>query len=440
MSARSLSELLQQVRESLRASFPDAVWVVAEILEIHENRSGHCYLELIEKSEESDSILARVRGTIWSSRYRMLRPYFEAAANTRLKSGIKVLFRASVEFHAQFGFSLNITDLDPSYTLGDLARQKQEVIRKLREAGVMEMNKEIPFPGVPQTIAVISSETAAGFGDFMDSLLGNQYGFRFQAIHFQAVMQGEEAPSSIISAMDRIFESDTRFDCVALIRGGGSKADLECFNDYQLAYYITQFPLPVITGIGHERDESVADMVAARGFKTPTAVAGFLVDQLLAFEFRLGELDDKLSSAVNRIVQSHAARLEQYRRDLRHLTRRFLQGSSEQISHFGLLVDKQTRNLLTRKRDQLLLLETRTQLVDPATIMKRGYSMTLLDGKALKDTDGISRGAEVETRLYQGTLLSRITDIHPAKEEGEQKQKVPNLKETAHGKKETDAG
>jgi exodeoxyribonuclease VII large subunit len=413
IETRSLSELLQQVRESLRTSFPAPVWVVAEILEIRENRSGHCYLELIEKSEEDHAILARAKGTIWSSRYRMLRPYFEAAANTRLKSGIKLLLRASVEFHAQYGFSLNITDLDPSYTLGDLARQKQEVIRKLREAGVMGMNKEIPFPRVPQTIAVISSETAAGFGDFMDSLLGNQYGFRFQTGHFQATVQGEEAPSSIISAMDRIFESATRFDCVAIIRGGGSRADLECFNDYNLAYYITQFPLPVLTGIGHERDESVADMVAARGLKTPTAVAEFLVDQLLAFEFRLGELDDKLATAVTGIVKGHTARLEQYRRDLGHLTRQLLHGNAEKISHFGLLVNKQTRNLLNRKRDQLLLLETRTQLVDPATILKRGYSMTLLGGKALKDTRGIKQGDELETRLFHGTLLSRITRIHP---------------------------
>jgi exodeoxyribonuclease VII large subunit len=410
---RSLSELLQQVRESLRTSFPASVWVVAEILEIHENRSGHCYLELIEKSEENDAILARVKGTIWSSRYRMLRPYFEAAANTRLKSGIKLLFRASVEFHAQYGFSLNITDLDPSYTLGDLARQKLEVIRKLREAGVMEMNKEIPFPRVPQAIAVISSETAAGLGDFMDSLMDNQYGFRFQTSLFQATVQGEEAPSSIIGAMDRIFESGTRFDCVAIIRGGGSKADMECFNDYNLAYYITQFPLPVLTGIGHERDESVADMVAARGLKTPTAVAEFLVDQLLAFEFRLGELEDKLASVVTGIVQGHTTRLDQYRRDLRHLTRQFLHGNAEQISHFGLLVDKQTRNLLTRKKDQLFLLETRTQLVDPATILKRGYSMTLLGGKAVRGTRGVKQGDELETRLYHGTLLSTVTRLHP---------------------------
>jgi exodeoxyribonuclease VII large subunit len=412
---RSLSELLQQVREYLQSAFPSAYWVVAEILEMHENRSGHCYLELIEKNEENDTLVARVRATIWAARYRMLKPYFEASTNTSLKSGIKLLVKASVEFHPQYGFSLNITDLDPAYTLGDLARKKQEVIRKLREAGIMDMNREIPFPKVPQQIAVISSDTAAGFGDFMDSLHGNQYGFYFHTVHFQAVMQGEEAPVSVIRAMDRIFESGTRFDCVALIRGGGSKADLECFNEYELAYYITQFPLPVITGIGHERDESVADMVAARGLKTPTAVAEFLVDQLLAFEFRLGELEDKLGTAVQRIVQLHTGKLERYHNDLRHLVRNLLFGKSEQLTQFRMLAEKQIRNLLSRKKDQLLLLETRTQLVDPVNILKRGYSITLVDGSALKDIRKVKEGTELETRVHRGIILSRTTRILPGK-------------------------
>jgi exodeoxyribonuclease VII large subunit len=423
---RSLSELLQQVRESLQSAFPSAYWVVAEILEMHENRSGHCYLELIEKNEENDTLVARVRATIWTARYRMLKPYFEASTHTSLKSGIKLLVKASVEFHPQYGFSLNITDLDPAYTLGDLARKKQEVIRKLREAGVMDMNREIPFPRVPQQIAVISSDTAAGFGDFMDSLHGNQYGFYFHTVHFQAVMQGEEAPVSMIRAMDRIFESGTRFDCVALIRGGGSKADLECFNEYELAYYITQFPLPVITGIGHERDESVTDMVAARGLKTPTAVAEFLVDQLLAFEFRLGELEDKLGTAVQRIVQLHTGKLERYHSDLRHLARKLLFGKSEQLTQLRMLAEKQTRNLLSRKKDQLLLLETRTQLVNPVNILKRGYSITLVDGSALKDIRKVKEGTELETRVHRGTILSRTTRILPGKREKGKDRKKEN--------------
>ena len=403
----SLSELLNQVRKALGKELPDSYWIVAEILELHENRSGHCYVELIEKSSENDTLLARARGTIWASRYSMLRPFFETTTGTRLKSGIKILCRASVEFHAQYGFSLNITDIDPSYTLGDLAQKKQEVIRKLREAGVMEMNKEIPFPRVPQRIAVISSDRAAGYGDFMESIQNNNYGFLFHTKLFPAVMQGEEVTGSITAALDKVFESVSEFDCVAIIRGGGSKADLESFNHYELAYFITQFPLPVLTGIGHERDESVADMVAAYGLKTPTAVAEFLVDQLLAFEFRLSALHDQLTTSVKRIVQSRSSMLERYRGDLEHLSRGFLQRKSDQLQQVRVLLTKGTSTIVARKKDHLTLLETRVELVNPDNILKRGFSMTLMDGKSIRKVQQVKPGDLLETRLYDGSIISK---------------------------------
>lgn len=415
----SLSELLIQVKKTLGKEFPDSYWIVAEILELHENRSGHCYLELIEKNSENDSLLARARGTIWASRYSMLRPFFETTTGTKLKSGIKILCRTSVEFHEQYGFSLNITDIDPSYTLGDLAQKKQEVIRKLREDGVMEMNKEIPFPEVPQRIAVISSDSAAGYGDFMESTQNNSHGFLFYTRLFPAVMQGDEVPGSITAALDKIFDSVSEFDCVAIIRGGGSKADLESFNHYELAYFITQFPLPVITGIGHDRDESVADMVAAYGLKTPTAVAEFLVDQLLAFEFRLSALHDQLTSSVKRIVQSRSTMLERYWGDLDHLTRGTLQRKSDQLQQVRLLLERGTGSIFTRKKDHLTLLETRTALVNPDNIMKRGYSMTLLDGKAIRKVQQVKPGDLLETRLYDGTIISKAEKSIQPDDKGE---------------------
>ena len=369
----SLSELLHKVKNALGREFPNSYWIVAEILELHENRSGHCYMELIEKKPENDSLQARARGTIWASRYSMLRPFFETSTGTKLKSGIKLLCRASIEFHAQYGFSLNITDIDPSYTLGDLARKKQEVIRKLREDGIMDMNKEIPFPLVPQRIAVISSDSAAGYGDFMESIQNNNHGFQFYTRLYPAVMQGDEAPGSIISALDKIFESGSDFDCTVIIRGGGSKADLESFNHYDLAYFITQFPIPVITGIGHERDESVADMVASHGLKTPTAVAEFLVDQLLSFEFKLSAHHDQLATSVKRIVQVRSTMLERFHSDLEHLSKGFVQRRSEQLQQAGRLLDRVIGNILTRKRDHLTLLETRTELVNPMNILQRGF-------------------------------------------------------------------
>jgi len=402
----SLSELLEQVKGALQKELPDPYWVVAEILELQDRH--HCYLELVEKREEDDTLLARVRATIWASRYGMLRPYFEASTGTRLKSGIKILCKASVEFHTLYGLSLNITDIDPSYTLGDLARKKQEVIARLRKEGVFDMNRELPFPLVPQRIAVISSETAAGYGDFNNSIRNNRHGFYFHTTLFPALMQGDEAPASITSAMERIFDSGTEFDCVVLIRGGGSKADLESFNHYDLAYFITQFPLPVITGIGHERDESVADMVASQGLKTPTAVAEFLVDQLLAFEFRLSGYLDRLSGTVKNRVQSDLTRLERYRGDLIHLSRGMLQRESEQLRQRESHLRRDIDTLLERWRDHLTLMEKRCELVDPRNILKRGYTMTLHKGRAISSAAHIKAGDLLETRLYKGRIISKV--------------------------------
>ena len=407
----SLSELLGKVGKRLKHEFPKPFWIMAEILELQVNTRGHCYLELIEKNPEDDSILARARATIWSSRFSLLRPYFENATGMPLKSGIKLLCKGSVEFHSQYGFSINITDVDPAYTLGDLARKRQEVINRLREKGVMEMNRELPFPAVPQNIAVISSETAAGYGDFMESLHGNSQGFSFYTRLFQAVMQGDEAPPSIMSALDHVFRVADEYDCVVIIRGGGAKADLECYNDYDLAYYITQFPVPVITGIGHERDESVADLVAAYGLKTPTAVAEFLVDKMLAFEFRLSEYRDSLADLVNRAVQHQGSLLQRLGADLTHLTRGYLREKRELLQQSFLWMRRGVENMLARKRDQLSFLETRNSLVNPENILKRGYSMTLHGGKLLSCTEGVSADDLIETRLHRGRITSKVKEI-----------------------------
>ena len=402
----SLSELLWQVKGALEKELPPQYWVIAEIMELRENR--HCYLELIEKNEENDSVLAKVRATIWASRYAMLRPFFETSTGIHLKSGIKILCKASVEFHPLYGLSLNITDIDPSYTLGDLARKKQEVIHRLRREGVYDMNKEIPFPLVPQRIAVISSKTAAGYGDFMESIRNNRHGFHFYTTLFQATMQGDEAPGSIIAAMEQIFEAESDFDCVILIRGGGSKSDLESFNHYELAYYITQFPLPIITGIGHERDESVADMVAHKGLKTPTAVAEFLVDQVLAFEFRLASLVDRLSISVRNRVQRELSRLDRYGEAMMHLSRGYVERNKEELHQCEKRLRRELATQLERRKEYLGLLKKRTELVDPRNILLRGYSMTLMEGKSISTIKNIKPGSLLETRLYDGSIYSKV--------------------------------
>jgi exodeoxyribonuclease VII large subunit len=298
-----LSELNNLIRDTILEAFSETVWVVAEISELKENRSGHCYLELIEKDEETDEIIARAKATIWSYSFRMLKPYFETTTGQIFTSGIKVLVQATVEFHPAYGLSLNIKDIDPTYTIGDLARRRREIINRLRAEGVLDMNKELELPEVPQKIAVISSATAAGYLDFVNQLENNQHGFVFYHKLFEAYMQGAEATLSIINALERIFNYEDFFDVVVIIRGGGAQADLSCFDNYDLAINVTQFPLPVLTGIGHEKDDTIVDMVAHTRLKTPTAVAEFLISGTLRFYENLIELEESFLERVQEILE-----------------------------------------------------------------------------------------------------------------------------------------
>ena len=404
----SLSACLARVGNMVKEHLSGSMWIRAEILEMHVNRSGHCYLELIEKDAGTENIIAKARATIWASRFGMLRPYFETSTGSPLKSGIKLLVRGSIEFHPVYGFSIQITDIDPAYTLGDLERRKQEVIRKLNEEGVFGMNREVPFPVVPQHVAVISSQTAAGYGDFMDTLASNPRGFFLITRLFPAVMQGDDAPDSIISALDEVHQSGEEYDCVAIIRGGGGRADLECYNSYELAYYITQFPLPVVTGIGHERDQSVADLVAAAALKTPTAAAEFLLEKMLSFEMLLARSGERLASFTGKLLREHAFRLERLGTGLALFSKSLLQGRSEQVNQFSMRLVTGTKQLLERKAETLSHFEKRRLLADPQQILKRGYSISLVDGKAIRNIHDLKKGMSLETRLAKGRVFSTV--------------------------------
>lgn len=309
-----LSELNGLVRKVVTDAFPEKLWVVAEISEMKTNRNGHCYLVLVEKDMATDTILAQARATIWSYTFRMLRPYFETTTGQVLIEGLKILVNVSVEFHELYGYSLNIYDIDPTYTLGDMARRRREIIARLTEEGVADMNKEVEFPYVPQKIAVISSETAAGYQDFVNHLANNQGGYVFYPKLFPAVMQGSQAESSIIEALDHIYRYDDFFDAVVIIRGGGSQLDLSCFDNYNLAYHITQFPLPVITGIGHEKDNTIVDLVAHTRLKTPTAVAEFLIGEVARFDLQIDELENKMIDLVRGQLDEANQRINQIAR------------------------------------------------------------------------------------------------------------------------------
>lgn len=449
----TLSALNRQIRQATEEAFPSAVWVVAEILEMHINRSGHCYMELIEKSETDHKIIAKSRATVWAFKFRMLRPYFESTTGSQLQAGIKVLLKAEVSFHELYGLSLNITDIDPAYTMGDLARKKKEVLDKLEAAGVMEMNHDIPLPEVPQKIAVISSETAAGFGDFMDSLVNNSYGFGFKVSVFPAVVQGDVAEKSIISALEQVYAMEANFDVVVLIRGGGSQADLDCFNGYDLAMNIAQFPLPVLTGIGHERDETIADLVANRSLKTPTAVAEFLLDRLLDFADKLSRLQERFSQSIQFIINQERNTLQHSASDLHHLTQHYMTREKHLLSDFRKSAESAVKTILTRERsvlndqhnrmkyvhrslfeyrrrdlqqmaekkhrviaeifgnekEQLRGFERSLELLRPEKVLARGYSITYAGGRAVKSVHDLSTGSSIQTRLWDGTIESKIT-------------------------------
>ena len=473
----SLFELQRQVKGSLDDTFSMPVWVKAEISEMTVNRSGHCYLDLIETEPGTDTVIARCRATIWSYTFRMLKPYFETTSGQAFSEGLKVLLQAKVEYHEVFGFSLNIRDIDPVYTLGDLARQRREIIRKLQENGVFEMNKELELPVVTQRIAIISSPTAAGLQDFLDQLHNNLHQFVFYTKLFPAVMQGNEAPRSIMNALDLIFEYEEMFDAVVIIRGGGAQIDLACFDQYELAFNVAQFPLPVITGIGHDKDDTVIDMVAHTRMKTPTAVAEFLISGALQFSQQLNELEnhfielvneqldqnknrlndaaDQLNQLVNELIVTQQNRLKIAQIQLANRTEVFLKGQQSELKQLTIGAKNKTNRFVTRQnhlldqsgnklnfvfREQMLKsknqlnqfqylikirsieairaekknlnsIQEKLRLVDPQNILKRGYSLTMVNRKIVKSVSQLKEGDQLETRLGDGTVESKVEKI-----------------------------
>ncbi len=298
----SLFDLNHRVRQVLKEQFAEPLWIAAEIASVLENRSGHCYLELVDKHAGEENPVAVAKGTIWSFTYRMLKPYFETTTGRHLEKGMKVLIQAEVVFHELYGFSLNIKDIDPTFTIGDIERKRREIIGHLEEEGIIDMNRNLELPLLPKNVAVISSPTAAGLGDFLDQLQNNSYGYKFHVKLFPAVMQGERTTESVIAALDRIYEYEELFDVVVIIRGGGAQADLGSFDTYDMAANVAQFPLPVIAGIGHERDETIVDRVAFVRVKTPTAAAAFLIERFQEFEVRLEELKEDFLAEANDLI------------------------------------------------------------------------------------------------------------------------------------------
>ncbi len=451
----TLSRLNFRIKESVNDSFPENFWITAEISEISTNPTGHCYLELIEKEENGDRIIARMRATIWAYTFRMLKPYFENTSGYKLTAGIKILVNGNVTFHEVYGLSLNIKDIDPTYTLGDFARKRIEIINRLTAEGVIDMNKQLQLPMIPQRIAIISSETAAGYGDFMNTLNNNIFNFVFKTTLFSAVMQGDKAVESIIHSLDNIYMHEDQFDVAVLIRGGGAQADLECFNNYDLAYHITQFPIPVLTGIGHERDETITDLVANHKLKTPTAVAEFLIDMLAAFLEDLQMYEQRLSDICHEIIREEKDRIAGRARFLSHIVNRrlgqnqsFLAGitrhaaiaisqyfekkemyleqrnrltflySSNLIERYKSETAYRVKNIfrsaadfISAQKKQLDKFQDLSTYLNPEHILKRGFSITLSNGKVIRDSSQLAEGEEITTVLYSGEVKSNVKQV-----------------------------
>ncbi|WP_177602351.1 exodeoxyribonuclease VII large subunit [uncultured Phocaeicola sp.] len=425
----SLVELNGLVRKSIRACLPDEYWVQAELSDVRSNYSGHCYLEFVQKDTKSNALVAKARGIIWNNVYQLLKPYFERETGQAFVSGIKVLVKVTVDFHELYGYSLTVVDIDPTYTLGDMVRRRKEILRRLDADGILTMNKELELPELLQRIAVISSPTAAGYGDFCNQLVHNAFGFVFYPKLFPAVMQGDQVEASIISALDRIYDSGVSWDVVVIIRGGGATSDLSGFDTYDLAAHCAQFPVPIITGIGHERDDTVIDLISHTRVKTPTAAAEFLINHQRQTAEHLEDLAAFFTEAVPDRIRQEKERLERCVARIPSQVRMRLQRESFRQERFAKRLEMawQTRLVreqyrlqveqrlavaavrkLEQERHRLELLEQRVQAASPDVLLKRGYSLTLKDGKAVTDVAQLQAGDEVETRLARGTFRSKV--------------------------------
>ena len=381
----SLRQLNLLVREAIEDALPDEYWVEAELSECREN-SGHCYMELIEKDERSNTPVARASAKCWRQTWLMAKPYFERTTGQPLRAGMKVLLRVYAQFHEAYGFSWIVTDIDPTYTLGDMARKRQEIIRQLKEEGVFDLQRELHIPTFAKRIAVISAQNAAGYGDFCRQLEGNDYGFRFEVTLFPAIMQGEQVETSVISALNNVYERIHDFDVVCILRGGGASADLSGFDTLALAENVAQFPLPIITGIGHDRDESILDMISHTRVKTPTAAAAFLIDHLRNVWERISQLTMLIPTLALRVLSESRHRIE--------------------LLENRLPVAIERR--MTTQRNLLENLTIKLQGFDPQLLLSRGYSITLHNGRAVRDPKQLKPGEEIETRVEKGTIKSIV--------------------------------
>ena len=406
----TLQGLNSMVRAAINESMPARYWVTGELSEVRETAAGHCYIELVQRDEATGELVAKARGTIWARIYTLLRPCFLEETGQPFVAGIKVLLQVTVGFHELYGYALDVCNIDPAYTIGEMARRRLAVIKRLTDEGVIDLNKELLFPLLPQRIAVISSPTAAGYGDFCDQLLGNKYGFVFYPRLFPSPMQGSGVEQGIIDALNRVAADIDLWDVVVIIRGGGATSELSCFDTYDLANNCAQFPLPIITGIGHQRDESVLDIVAHTRAKTPTAAAELLIHAML-------EQGAFLDSAMQEVMSAARAYIDAERQRVNTLATRLpisatlcMQREKMRLQPVVQQLSSEVRLFLREQNHRLDILKEKADAASPRHILAMGYSITRVNGKAVRSLGEIAAGDNVVTMVADGEFTSTVTD------------------------------
>ncbi len=427
--AISLFELTSFIRETIDNQ-QIRTWVVGEVSEANGSSVGHVYLELVEKSSTNDQPIAKLRCNIWSKTAQKILPKFESETGMRLAPGIKVMVFVTVSFHDVYGLSATVLDIDSSFTLGDIEIQKRETLMRLTADGVIDMNKQIALPTVIQNVAVISAKNAAGFGDFCNQIRHNDFGYGINLTLFSSLMQGAEAERSIVAALERIAFSQKQFDVVVIIRGGGSRSDLACFDGYELASNIAQFPLPIITGIGHERDNSIADVVANTRMKTPTAVAEFIVGRNRDFEAKLNDAQVVMQRIFRSLTNECDARIRQTRTKLVSLSSAMVDREKAELMSFERILQLHAKNrfliennrlkerylalkknaflAVDKQKEKLTSLERHIDAVNPSEVLKRGFTLTYVNGRKLSDNQNVKSGDKMRTITKNGSIDSTV--------------------------------
>ncbi|MDH5380032.1 MAG: exodeoxyribonuclease VII large subunit [Cyclobacteriaceae bacterium] len=402
----SLLEFNQVIKGVLQDHLNNYYWVISEIASLQVNHSGHCYLELVQK--EDQKIVAKSRATIWSSQYASISTEFEMATGESLKQGMHILSCISVNFHEVYGLSYNVVRIDPRFTLGERARNRKEIIDRLTREGLVDQNGSLDFPLVPQSVAIISSPTAAGYEDFLNQISHNPYGYAFYTKTFPAILQGNEASDSIISALNNIIDEIEYFDCVVIIRGGGSQIDLDCFDNYDLAVEIACFPIPILTGIGHQRDDTVADLVAHKKLKTPTATADFLLDHFRSYEEDIMDIYNQIGDFTRLFISKGLESLGKYPIKILKHSGSILENNKRKLDLYAEKLKNNSEKNLRIHQHQLEVIAEQIKKHDPYKILQRGYTMTTIDGKPLKKGSKITEGTVMNTESAWFTITSEV--------------------------------